>query len=270
MSEASFRVWFGDRAASEDELARIEEIEVTQEMDAFWEARMRMAMCLDAQGRWQHRPDDGGGAVLARARRARHRQRQLRAADRRPARRASTPRSIRSPAAAPRTIVVRDDSVFLNRDEEIEQSSETAADSEIADELFRQLRRRSTTPASKRPPPHARTTTRRGTNARSSCASWRAPTSATPTCCRATEPGKSIGCFLPDPRPTPASCRRCVLIGDDRNLVGRDDRRGPARRPSARTRSMLRVERSGALATFETSAADLRHRCATCRRCRRT
>ena len=33
MGEARFRVWFGERAASEDELRRIEDIEVVQAMD---------------------------------------------------------------------------------------------------------------------------------------------------------------------------------------------------------------------------------------------
>ena len=50
MAEQRFRVWFGDTAASEDQLRRIEEIEVTQEMDAFWEAQLRMVLCLDANG----------------------------------------------------------------------------------------------------------------------------------------------------------------------------------------------------------------------------
>ena len=57
MSPPKFRVWFGDAEASEDALARIEEIEVVQEIDRFWEARIRTTMCLDAQGRWQHRSD---------------------------------------------------------------------------------------------------------------------------------------------------------------------------------------------------------------------
>src|SRR5262249_60350933 len=58
MAEQRFRVWFGDRAASEEELGRIEDIEVTQEMDAFWEAHLRMALCLDANGTWLHWPGD--------------------------------------------------------------------------------------------------------------------------------------------------------------------------------------------------------------------
>jgi hypothetical protein len=58
MGNTRFRIWFGDRAASEEELTRIEEIEVTQEMDAFWEARLRLALCLDANGRWLHWPGD--------------------------------------------------------------------------------------------------------------------------------------------------------------------------------------------------------------------
>ena len=58
MGELKFRVWLGDRAATEEELERIEEIEVTQEMDALWEARLRIGMCLDERGSWRHRPDE--------------------------------------------------------------------------------------------------------------------------------------------------------------------------------------------------------------------
>ena len=58
MAEQRFRVWFGESAASEDQLRRIEDIEVTQEMDAIWEARMRMVLCLDANGAWLHWPGD--------------------------------------------------------------------------------------------------------------------------------------------------------------------------------------------------------------------
>ena len=47
---------------TKDELARIEQIEVTQEVDRFWEARVTTAMCLDANGQWQHRPDEVGAA----------------------------------------------------------------------------------------------------------------------------------------------------------------------------------------------------------------
>ena len=65
MGQQRFRLWFGGRAAAEAELARVEEIEVTQEMDAFWEARVRMALCLDANGRWLHWPGDTTEAAAA-------------------------------------------------------------------------------------------------------------------------------------------------------------------------------------------------------------
>ena len=55
MGDVRFRLWFGDGVASADQLSRVEEIEVTQEMDAFWEAHIRMSMCLDQNGmEWAH------------------------------------------------------------------------------------------------------------------------------------------------------------------------------------------------------------------------
>ena len=57
MGAARFRAWFGERGATEEDLGRIEDIEVTQEMDAIWEARIRLSTCLDERGTWHHRPD---------------------------------------------------------------------------------------------------------------------------------------------------------------------------------------------------------------------
>ena len=51
MGGAAFRMFFGDRAATTEELARVEEILVEQEMRMAWEARIRMVLCLDDQGR---------------------------------------------------------------------------------------------------------------------------------------------------------------------------------------------------------------------------
>ena len=134
MSDIKFRVWFGSREASEDDLARIEEIEVTQEVDKFWEARMRMTMCLDDKGRWQHRPDTVASAFSR-------------------VRVEIDPGSGRfvplidgpvsnfeshldsQPGRSTATFAVRDDSVFLDRDEGTEVFRDRK-DSEVADDVL--------------------------------------------------------------------------------------------------------------------------------------
>ena len=135
MGALRFRIWFGERAASAEELARVEDIEVTQEMDAFWEARVRMFLCLDANGAWLHWPGEGGAAFsrvrveidLGSGRFVALIDGPLvsidAALDAQPGRSAAT-------------MVVRDDSAFLNRDEEVEPAFEHRRYSDIATELF--------------------------------------------------------------------------------------------------------------------------------------
>src|SRR5262245_46829166 len=138
VAERRFRVWFGDRAASEEELGRIEEIEVTQEMDAFWEAHVRMVLCLDANGAWLHWPGDTS-APFSRVRI------ELDIGTGRFAPLIDGPLiSIDAaldskPGVSTATMVVRDDSAFLNRDEDTEPPFEHRTDSEIADELFQRF-----------------------------------------------------------------------------------------------------------------------------------
>ena len=160
MGDVRFRIWFGDRAASEAELALIEEIDVTQEMDAFWEARLRMVLCLDEKGTWKHRPDetvqpfsririeidpgDGRFAPLIDGPLA------------------SVDSSLDSqPGRSTATLVVRDDSAFLNRDEEVEPPFVDRRDSDLAAELFLRFEQIGDTRIDATSATH--TTTRRGT-----------------------------------------------------------------------------------------------------------
>src|SRR5215211_3951653 len=53
-----FRMFFGTRAATADELARVEEIVVEQEMDLAWHATIKLFICLDATGGWAHVDED--------------------------------------------------------------------------------------------------------------------------------------------------------------------------------------------------------------------
>jgi hypothetical protein len=252
MGAARFRLWFDAREASVEELARFEEIEVTQEVDHFWEARARMAMCLDDQGRWKHRPDQTATA-FSRVRIALD-----------PGDGSFVPlidgpvvrfdsRLDSQPGRSTTTFVVRDDSVFLNRDEDNEVFRDKR-DSEVADALFRAVPQIASTRVD---PPTAAThpvTSRRGTRldllTRLSRANRRRA-----YVLPGEQPGQSVGCFLADPQQPNLAWPALELIGDRRNLGDatiEEDPDSPSR-SSART---LRLS-DGSLASFQTGAQAL-------------
>jgi hypothetical protein len=251
MATQRFRVWFGDRAASADELGRIEEIEVTQEMDAFWEARLRMALCLDANGAWLHWPGEKASA-FSRVRV------ELDIGGGRFAPLIDGPLvSIDAgldalPGRSTATVVVRDDSAFMNRDEEIEPPFEHRSASQIAEEMFGRFEQIQDTriDATDAAP---ETTTRRGTVLQFLRELGQA-NDRHAYVLPGEEPGASIGCFLPDPEGT-AGLPPLVLVGDGRNLANAsvtEDPDGGERTQAA----VLRVDDQG-VTSFETSAEDL-------------
>jgi hypothetical protein len=232
MGEVSYRVYFGERPAEKEELDRIEEIVVEQEMDMAWEARIRLFQCLDEGGRWHHRGDD-----LARPfSRVRI---ELKSGD------AGFVPLIDGPVASydtamdsqpgrsSVTVVVRDDSVLLNREEGTEVF-ENRKDEDVARAVFGRFAqigtvRVETTGAAQR------VAVRRGT-----------PMQFLRELARAHEfhayvlpgevRGQSVGCFLPDPA-APGTLPPLVLMGADRNLADTqvsEDSEGP-QRTQART-----------------------------------
>lgn len=251
MAEQRFRIWFGNRAASEDELRRVEEIEVTQEMDAFWEARLRIVLCLDINGAWLHWPGDtadpfsrvrveldngsSGFAPLIDGPLV------------------SVDAALDSqPGRSTATIVVRDDSAFLNCDEEVEPPFENRRDSDIAEELFGRFEQiRDTRIEGTEATPE--TTTRRGTVLQFLRELARA-NDRHAYVLPGEEPGASIGCFLPDPE-SAADLPPLVLIGDGRNLSNASVMQDPDGGERTQSR-VLRVDDQG-VTSFETSAADL-------------
>jgi hypothetical protein len=249
MGVARFRVWFGAQEAGEDDLARIEEIEVTQEVDRFWEARLRMSMCLDAGGRWQHRTDSI--AAFSRVR-----------VELDPGSGDFVPlidgpvahfewRLDSQPGRSTATFAVRDDSVFLNREEGTEVFRDLK-DSEIADQVFRTAREIAETDIAATEATHP-IATRRGT-ALQFLIERAAENDRHVYVLPGSKPGRSVGCFKPFPRDA-GTLPPLRLIGDDRNLADatiQEDSESPEI-TSGRT---LRLA-DGQLAAFDTSATDL-------------
>lgn len=253
MADMRFRLWFGERAASAEELARVEQIEVTQEMDACWEAHVRMALCLDANGTWQHWPGDTA-APFSRVRI------EIDLGSGRFVPLIDGPLAgvdaglDAQPGRSTATLVVRDDSAFLDRDEEAEGPFENKSDSEVVQTLFGRF---SQVIGETRIPPTQgtpATTTRRGTVLTFLRGLARHNGRHAYVLPAEQQGGKSIGCFLPDPG-EPADLPALVMIGIARNLADAEvteDPRGPER-----TRSrVLRLNDQG-VTTFETSAQDL-------------
>ncbi len=253
MSEVKFRVWFGSAEASEDDLARIEEIEVTQEIDKFWEARMRMTMCLDAQGRRKHRTDTVA-AAFSRVR-----------VEIDPGSGSFAPlidgpvsnfesKLDSQPGRSTATFAVRDDSVFLNREDGTEVFRDQT-DSQVAEQVLRSIDQIDTArvdpPTTQKHP----VLTRRGTKllflGKLASANERRV-----YVLPGAERGKSIGCFLPDPVQPSADLPPLCLIGDDRNLADATIEED-SESPEITHGSVMRLS-DGVVVAFDASAADLR------------
>lgn len=251
MPAPRFRIWFGDRAASEDELRRVEEIDVVQEMDAFWEAHIRMALCLDANGRWLHWPGDRA-QPFSRVRI------ELDGGDGRFAALIDGPLVAidagldAQPGHSTASLVVRDDSAFMNVDETTGPPYEYRTDSSIAEELFGgfeqigSLRIDATTATPK-------TTARRGT-ALQFLRELAQANDRHAYVLPGAQRGASIGCFARDPEGA-GDLPPLVLVGAKRNLANATIAQDPdgAERTQA---AVLRVDDQG-VTTLESTAEDL-------------
>ena len=52
MADIVFKVFFGDKAATRDQLDRLEDITVEQEQDVAWGASVKIPICTDEKGNW--------------------------------------------------------------------------------------------------------------------------------------------------------------------------------------------------------------------------
>jgi hypothetical protein len=215
MADTGYRLWLGAEPATEEELARVEEIVVEQEMDAAWEARVCFSLCLDEQGRWKH----GNEAFTQPFSRLRVEMLVNGAA---------TPLidgSIASvdsnmdaqPGRSSITLVVHDDRFLLDRAEAVDVRAE-ATEAALASELFDGLPQPEMPHRIQAPDNDAaRVMVRRGSPmaylaSLARVRNWHAyvlPGSA---------PGSSIGCYLPDPS-DPPTLPALTLMGAERSLT---------------------------------------------------
>jgi hypothetical protein len=134
MPACEFRLYFNNNPATREQLDRVEEITVEQEMDLAWEARLQIPLCVDEHGNWRGGDED----VLQPFSRLRV---EVKVGDRPfvplidgPVVSHDHDRSAQ-PGQSTLTLVVQDDSFYLNRQEVLVQFT-GRADDKIATDLF--------------------------------------------------------------------------------------------------------------------------------------
>jgi hypothetical protein len=218
MPSVRYCLYFDGRPASREDLDRVDEITVEQEIDAACEARLKIPICTDAHGNW-----DGEDESFLRAfSRVRV---EVKVGDRPYVALIDGPvvgnDRITSfePGQSSVTLIVQDDSVYLNRDEDV-QSFQNQSDHEIAGQVFNdtpQIRSQqieSSLPCTCAVTPQE---IRRGTRMallrrlarRQGMHAYVLP---------GEEPGQSVGCFRKVPTASDG-LPEMVLLGPDRNIM---------------------------------------------------
>jgi hypothetical protein len=228
--EVVFKVFYGDKAATKEQLDQVEDVTVEQEQDVAWGASVKIPICTDEKGNWTG-ADERFFASFSRVRV------EIKVGDAPftplidgPIVGADSALS-GEPGKSFITLRVQDDSAYLNRKDQIQQFI-GMLDHEIAEQLLDQVpqiaeKQIETTPA---PPNGAPSVTQRGTEIhilrslaeRQGMHAYVLPGS---------RPGQSIGCFKKLPE-TPSRLPDLVLLGPDRNVAEFDaqqDAQAPAK-----------------------------------------
>ncbi len=240
-----FRIFFDDQSATQDQLERILGITVTQEMDQAWEAQLRWPLCLDAQGAWNDQDQrffqsfgririevkaDGehwvaliDGPVVGQDN-------------------AMQP----EPGQSELTLIVHDDSVYLNR-ETIHEEAGERSDQEIVEYLFGKAAAQITeTDVANLP---ARPSTQRTDRTlsgmpirliRTLASTYHLHAYVLPGETR----GQSIGCFKDFPENLDEQLPTMITLGDDRN-VSRFDVHHNAQQPATYVTDSISLDDKG-------------------------
>ena len=218
MPAVRYRVFLDDEPATRDQLDRIEEIAVDQEIDLAWEARLKIPICADASGQW----DGEDEPFLQSCARVRV---EVKVGERSYVPLIDGPivgsdrRTSSEPGQSSLLMIVHDDSAYLNRADEI-RNFQNMSDHEIARQLFND-----TTPIARVDVENALPCTcgitpeeiQRGTRMallrrlarRQGMHAYVLPGDS---------PGQSVGCFKKLPI-TAGDLPEMVLLGGDRNIT---------------------------------------------------
>ncbi len=235
----NYRLFFNNNPATREQLDRVEEITVEQEVDMAWEARIEIPIATDSQGNWTGEDEEflreftqvrieieiGDGAFV-------------------PLIDGSivevSDRLSSEPNQSIKTVIVQDDSIRLNREDRVFRF-ENLLDHEIASQLFREISQIATTEIENTPAPSRSfpsVVVQRGT-AMQLLRSLARRQGMHAYVLPGTEPGKSIGCFKTFPT-QPDSLPPLILLGAGRN-VAEVNPSNNAQRPARVTASTLNI-----------------------------
>jgi hypothetical protein len=218
MPAVRYRIYLDDQPATRDQLDRVEEIDIDQEVDMAWEARLRIPVCTSANGSWDGE-DEPFLQSFARVRV------EVKVGDRDWTALIDGPivgsdrRMSSEPGQSSLLVIVHDDSAYLNRNEEID-SFENMSDHEIARQVFNNADQIQSVDIEDSLPCTCTTTpqeVQRETKMhllqrlarRQGMHAYVLPGDG---------PGESIGCFRKFPT-SPSDLPDLVLLGPDRNIV---------------------------------------------------
>ena len=240
MADIEYRMFFNNKPATREQLDRVEEIIVEQEVDMAWEARVQIPICVDDKGNWEGQDED----FLASFARVRV---EIKVGEQPfvplidgPIVGFDSPMSS-GPGQSSITLIVQDDSVYLNREESISRF-ENLADHEIASQIFQGVEQIATTDIEKTPKPSGGlppVVVQRGTEMqllrflarRQGLHVYVLPGDS---------PGQSIGCFKSFPTQTDG-LPPLILLGTNRNIE-RFNPRNDAQSPSTVRASTVNIK----------------------------
>ena len=231
MSDIQYRLFFNNNPATREQLDRVEELTVEQEVDMAWEARIQIPMCVDEKGKWS-REDEEFMKSFSRVRV------EVRIGDNPYVPLIDGPivgyDSQRSsePGQSSITLRVQDDSVYLNREDSVFRF-EDLADHEIVNQIFGEVEQIASTDVEDTPAPPGSlpaVVVQRGSKMqllrflarRHGMHAYVLPGES---------PGESIGCFKSFPTQTDG-LPPLVLLGAERNMESfnpTNDAQRPAR-----------------------------------------
>jgi len=250
-----FKVFFDNEAADQEKLDKIDEIRVEQTVDRAWEARVKIPVCVNNDGKWDGENEawmrdfsrvrvevnmgDGAFAPLIDG----------------PIVGFDSERSPQ-PGKSVVTLIVHDDSAFLNRQAGVE-CYENSTDSEIARQIFGEATELSGTPDIEDTPAQPNTTTsvtvRRGTKMQFLRELARRNQNWHAYVLPGSSPGQSIGAFRKFPTDTDG-LPPMLLLGADRNIAAFNVRNN-AQNPCSVTAATMNINDK----TLTTSTSSFRN-----------
>ena len=231
MPQIEYKIFFGNKPATRDQLDMVEEITVEQDVDMAWAARLQLPICTDDKGNWTG-VDDAFLAAFGRVRV------EIKVGDGDFLPLIDGPivgydnTMSSEPGQSAITLQVHDDSVYLNRSDSIARFDDML-DHEIADQLFGAIAQIAATDVETTPAPTGTSTSsvvQRGTEIqilRSLAERQGMHAYVLP----GPNPGESVGCFKKFPTKADG-LPPLILLGPDRNVetfLGKEDSQSPAR-----------------------------------------